>query len=248
MGFVSDLFYRKNPKRRQMVQDLVISIGGEIRFIERMTNDTIERVNQLLNVQRGPVRSRETTVYDFLQEVRQAYEELGRHAKEQYGQLLSTEVDTSVVESVRRKVLGLELHEGVRELEVAGLTLQNAVWIVTAMVTTKVTTDLERLVCISASGLGGLVAGSLVGALVFVIWEAIAGYAEGVEMERRIKELMQAEETLRANSNAVVDCAEQLRVALIRMQVMFDKMGDGKDIYSGYVSPLTLCVPPLLKA
>jgi len=50
MGFVSDLFYRKNPKRRQMVQDLVISIGGEIRFIERMTNDTIERVNQLLNV------------------------------------------------------------------------------------------------------------------------------------------------------------------------------------------------------
>jgi hypothetical protein len=247
MGFVSDLLYRKNRKHRQMVQDLVMCIGGEIRFIERMTNDTIKQANELLGVQRGPVQSSGKTVYNFLQEVRQAYDELSRHAKAQYGQLLSADVDTSVIENVRRKVLGLDLCAGVRELEIAGLTVGQAVWIVTSMVMTGVTECLERLACMSASNLGGLVAGNLVGGLVFVIWEAIAGYAEGVEMEHRIKELMQAEETLRANSDAIGNCAAQLRVALTCMQVKSGNMDDRKDILPGYVSPLIICASPLLR-
>jgi len=252
MGVTSDLLYRKNRTRRKMVEDLVISIKGEIRFIERATNDTIERVSQILGV--PPVivvTSHGKTVYDFLQEVRLAYEELGRQAKERYGQALSAKVDTAVIENVRRKVLGLDLNtmrEGVREFEIAGLTVDKAVTVVWSMVMANVTMDLERVTCMSVRVLGGLVSSSLVSALVFVIWEAIAGYAEGVEMEQRIKELIQAEETIRANSDAIVDCAEQLRDVLIRTQIMLGNVEDRKEFYSRYVLPLTVCSLPLLRA
>lgn len=242
MGFLSDLIYRENPKRRQQVQGLADSIAGEIRFIERTANDIIERVNKFLNVQRGPVRSSGKKIDEFLLEVRQAFEDLNRNAKEQYMQL-SAKVDTTVIESVRQKVLGLDLdcmREGVRELEIAGVKMKDAVGMVTSIVTTSVMTDLEGLVCLSARAIGGLVASSLVGVLVFAIWEAISGLAEGAELKRRIKELEETERTLRSNGSAIANCADQLRFALTVAQIQLGNVGKVTEFSFGYVSPLTL--------
>lgn len=242
MGFVSDLIHRENPQRRQQVQGLADSIAGEIKFIERTANDIIERVNKFLNVQRGPVSSDGKKIDRFLLEVRRAFEDLNRNAKEQYMQL-SAKVDTTVVESVRQKVLGLDLdcmHEGIRELEIAGVKMKDAVGMVTTIVTTSVMTDLEGLVCLSVKAIGGLVAGSLAGALVFVIWEAISGLAEGAELKRRIKELEETERTLRSNGTAISNCADQLRFALVVTQIQLGKVGNAKELSFGYVLPLTL--------
>ena len=239
MGFVSDLLYRKNPKRRQTVQALADSIGSDIKFIEKATNDTIERVNKFLDVKREKVKSNGKTINEFLLEVRQAFEDLGRNAEAQYRQLSAT-VDTAVVENVRRKVQGLDvrrMREAIRELEIAGVTMGKAVAVVASLVTTEVTLHLERTAWASASGLGGLVSGALAGALVFVVFEAISGAVERAELERRIRELTKAEQTMRDNRVAIVNSAEQLYVALIVIELTYDATGAGKGLCSGYVLP-----------
>ena len=229
------------------MQGLVDNIVGEIKFIERTTNDIIEKVNKFLDVQRGPVSSNGKKIDVFLLEVRQAFDDLSRNAKEQYTQL-SEKVDTTVIESVRQKVLGLDLdrmREGVQELEIAGVKMNKAVGIVTTLVTTNVVTDLEGLVCVSIRSLGGLVAGSLAGALVFVIWEAISGLAEGAELKRRIEELEETERALRENGTVIANSADQLRFALMVIQIHSGKVGDAKEFSFGYVLPSALCMHPL---
>ena len=242
MGFVSDLLYRDNPKRRETVQALADSIASDVKFIEKATNDTIERINKYLTVKREKVTSTGKTINAFLLEVRQAFADLGRNAEEQY-KVLSATVDTAVVENVRRKVQGLDLkkmREAIRELEIAGVTMGKAVAVVASLVTTEVTMNLERTVWASASGLGGLIAGALAGALVFVIFEAISGAVERAELERRIRELTKAEQTMHDNRVAIVNSAQQLYVALIVIQLTFDTAGHGKEFSFGYVSLLTL--------
>jgi hypothetical protein len=227
MGFFSDLLYRDNPKRREKVQALADSIGSDVKFIEKATNDTIERINKFMDVKRERVTARGKTINEFLLEVREAFEELGRNAEGQYRELCAT-VDTSVVERVRRKVEGLELRkmrEAIRELEIAGVTMGKAVAVVASLATTEVTMHLERTAWASASNLGGIVAGALAGTLVFVMFEAISGAVERAELERRIRELTKAEETMHDNRVAIVNSAQQLYVALIVIQLTFDTDG-----------------------
>lgn len=241
MGFVSDLLYRDNPKRRETVQALADSIASDIKFIEKATNDTIERINKFLSVKREKVKSSGKTINEFLLEVRQAFEDLGRNAEEEYKQLSAT-VDTAVVDNVRRKVQGLDLkkmREAIRELEIAGVTMGKAVAVVASLATTEVTMHLERTAWASASALGGLIAGAVAGALAFVILEAISGAVERGELERRIRELTKAEQTMHDNRVAIVNSAQQLYVALIVIQLTFDSAGDGKGFSLGYVLPLT---------
>jgi len=243
MGFVGDLIHRKNPERRQQVQGLADNIVGEIKFIERIANDIIEKVNRFLNMQQGPVSSNDKKIDAFLLEVRHAFDVLSRNAREQYTQL-SANVDTTVIEGVRQTVLGLDLdrmREGVQELEFAGVTMKQAVGIVTTLVMTSVMMDLERLVSVSVRSIGGLVAGSLAGAFVFAIWEAISGLAEGAELKRRIEELEETERALRENGTAIANCADQFRFALTVTQIQLGRVGDAKEFFFGYVLPLTLC-------
>ena len=237
MGFVSDLLYRDNPKRRETVQALADSIGSDIKFIEKATNDTIERINKFLKVKQEQVTARGKTINEFLLEVRRAFEQLGKNAEGQYREL-SARVDTELVERVRRKVQGLDLkkmREAILELEIAGLTMSRAVAVVASLVTTEVTMHLEQTTWASASVVGGFVAGAIAGTLVFVIFEAISGAVERAELERRIRELSKAEETLHENRVAIVNCAQQLYVALIVIQLTFDTGGHGKDICFGFV-------------
>jgi len=235
MGYVSDLLFSNNPKRRETVQALADSIASDIKFIEKATNDTIERINKFLDVKRDMVTSRGKTINEFLLDVRQAFEDLGRNAEKQYAQLAAS-VDTAVVESVRRKVQGLDvkkMREAIRELEIAGVTMSKAVAVVASLVTTEVTMHLERSAWASASAVGGLLAGALAGTLVFVMFEAITGAIERAELERRIRELTRAEETMHDNRVAIVNSAQQLYVALIVIQITFDTAGDGKGFCLG---------------
>jgi len=246
MGIVSDLLYQDNPKRRETVQALADSIVGDVNFIEKATNDSIERINKFLTVKREKVMSRGKTINQFLLEVQQAFADLGRNAEEQY-KVLSATVDTAVVENVRRKVQGLDLkkmREAIRELEIAGWTEGKAVAVVASLVTKEVTMHLEmcleRTAWASVSGLGGLVAGALAGTLVFVIFEAISGAVERAELERRIRELTKAEQTIHDNCVAIVDSAQRLYVALIFIQITSGTAEPGNEFCFGYVSPLTL--------
>src|SRR5258706_5685360 len=197
MGFVSDLLYRNNPKRRETVQALADSIGSDIKFIEKATNDTIERINKFLKVKQEQVTARGKTINEFLLDVRQAFEQLGKNAEAQYREL-SAKVDTELVERVRRKVQGLDLQkmrEAIFELEIAGVTMGRAVAVVASLVTTEVTMHLEQTTWASASAVGGFVAGGVAGTLVFVIFEAISGAVERAGVERGIRELAKAEQT-----------------------------------------------------
>jgi hypothetical protein len=242
MGIVSDLLYRDNPKRRETVQALADSIASDVKFIEKATNDTIERINKCLNVKRERVRSSGKTINEFLLEVRQAFEDLGHNAEEQYKELAAT-VDTTVIENLRRKIQGLDLQkmrEAICELEVAGWTVGKAMAVITSLVTTEVTTHLERTAWACASATGGLLAGALAGTLAFVIFEAISGAIERAELERRIRELTKAEQTIHDNRVAIVDSAQQLYVALIVAEVTFGKVGDGKGFCFWCVSHLIL--------
>ena len=236
MGFVSDLLYRANPKRRETVQALADSIGGDIKFIEKATNDTIERVNKLLKVQQGQVTAQGKTINQFLLDVRDAFEQLGKNAEAQYREL-SVEMDTELVERVRRKVQGLELQkmrEAIQELEIAGWTVGKAAGMVASVVVGEVTMQLERTTWASVSVVGGFVAGALAGTLVFVVFEAVSGAVERAELERRIRELTKAEQTLHDNRVAIVNSAQQLYVALILIQLVFDTAGHGKDHGKGH--------------
>ena len=216
MSFVRDLIYPDNPRLRRRVQGLGDSIAGEIKFIERTANDIINRVNNFLNVQQGPVSSDGKQIGAFLLEVRQAFDDLSLKAKEQYRQL-SARVNTTVIENIRRQVQGVDLdrmREGIRELELAGVKMKYAVGIFAAVITIDTMMELEALVCLSVRSIGALAAGCLVGALAFVIWEAFAGSTEGKELDRRIKELEKAERTLRDNGTTIANCADELRSAL----------------------------------
>jgi len=243
MGFVSDLLYRDNPKRRETVQALADSIAGDVNFIEKATNDTIERINKFLTVKCKKVTSSGKTINVFLLEVRQAFADLGRNAEEQY-EKLSVTVDTAVVENVRRKVQGLDLkkmREAIRELKIVGLTLGQAAGIVVSLVTMQLTeVYLERTAWASVSYLGGFVAGALAGTLVFVIIEAISGAVKRAELERRIQELTEAEKTIRDNRDAIVNSAHQVHFALIVMQITSGTAELGNEFSFGYVSLLTL--------
>ena len=222
MGLLSDLLYPENPKLRQNVQDLADSIAGDIRFIEKATNDTIERINIFLDVKCDKVDSSGKTVDAFLLDVQRAFEQLGRNAEKQYKQLSAT-VDTTVIEKVRRNVLGFDLRrmrEAVQELQIAGISMEMAVLVVGLAVTTVVTAILTTTVCVAASVIGGILAGGGVGLIVYAVLEAINGAMERKELERRVRELEKAEKTIRDNRNAIVDCAERLREALIVIRVM----------------------------
>ena len=128
--------------------------------------------------------------------------------------------------------------EAVQELKIAGVSMDQAVWVVGVTVMTTVTVILKQTVWAAASGMGGMIACGLAGVIVLVVYEAISGAVERKELERRVGELEEAQKTIHDNRVAIVNCAEQLRDALIAIQVMSGKVGDGKGFSLGYVSPL----------
>jgi len=244
MGIVSDLLYQDNPKRRETVQALADSIEGDLNFIEKSTNDSIERINKYLTVKSEKVMSHGKTINQFLLEVQQAFEDLGRNAEEQYKVLpAKAKVDTATVENVRREVQGLNLEkmrEAVPELEIAGWKQGKAMTTVEGLVTKQVMMHLEHTPWASVSHLGGLVSGALARTLVSVIFEAVSGAVERAELERRIRELTEAEQTIRDNRVAIVKSAQQLYAALVFRQIATGIAQPGNALSFRYVSLLTL--------
>jgi uncharacterized membrane protein len=245
MGIVGELLFDIS-KSREKAQKLAISIEADVRSIEDATNSTIEVINGYLYVKRGPVDSRGKTINEFLLEVREAFEDLKRNAEEQYMELLAT-VDTTGIDDLRYKVLRPDLGNMAKWMQrlekmPPKILCTLAATAAVAAITKEVMVYLREMKWKSYSFAGGVIGGALGGPLVFIIMEIISRAVESKMLEKYIEELTQAEQTMRKIRKAIVGVADQLKFALMCIQLQSGNVGYGREFYFGCVSRLVMCI------
>ena len=243
MGFVGDLLFDISDSR-QRAQGLAISVAADVRSIEDATNGAIEMINRFLDVKRELVDSRGKTINDFLAEVRQAFEDLENNAEEQYAQLATT-VDTTVIDDLRNEMKRFDLGNMTKwmgRFETIPPKVASSLAVITfGAIVKELTNSLKAMAWRSFSIPGGIIGGGLGGLLVFSTVEAISCAIERKMLNRYIKELMRAEQTMREIRIAFVNVADRLRFGLMLIQLRLGNVGDGRPFYFRCVPPLVLC-------
>ena len=245
MVFVGDLLFDISDIRRR-ARGLAISVEADVRSIEDATNNAIDMMNGYLDVGQEHVDSRGKTIDNFLDEVRQAFEDLERNATQQYTQLattINTTTDTAVINNLRNGMVEFDLvnmNNWMERLETIppklGCCL--AVFAFGVMVE-KLTRSLKATPWRSFTG--GIIGGSLGGLVVFCVTEALCCAIERKMLNGYIEELTRAEQAMRGIRIASVNVADRLRFGLMLIQLRLGNVGDGRPFHFGCVPPLILC-------
>ena len=200
MGWLSDLLYPDNPKRRAKVQDYVIKIKSSLETMTNDVNDVVDEINKVLKNTISKVEhyKDEENLSDFFNKLIKKLGEIESTADSVIEEDIS--IDTKVYQEVRDSIKGGRLDDTDKladRLSKASTSL-NAFIVALAGVTAKILAKTvfsasSRLVAV----LGGTLGGVLLGLLAEVIVEAIMGAIERKELEDKIKELEDAFDVLK---------------------------------------------------
>ena len=200
MGWLSDLFYPDNPKRRAKVQDYVIKIKSSLETMTNDVNDVVDEINKVLKNTISKVEhyKDEENLSDFFNKLIKKLGEIESTADSVIEEDIS--IDTKVYQEVRDSIKGGRLDDTDKladRLSKASTSL-NVFIVALAGVTAKILAKTvfsasSRLVSV----LGGTLGGVLLGLLVEVIVDAIMGAIERKELEDKIKELEDAFDVLK---------------------------------------------------
>ena len=200
MGWLSDLLYPDNPKRRAKVQDYVIKIKSSLETMTNDVNDVVDEINKVLKNTISKVEhyKDEENLSNFFNKLIKKLDEIESTANSAIDEDIS--IDTKVYQEVRDSIKGGRLDDTdklVDRLSKASSSL-NAFIVALSGVSAKI---LAKTVFSASSRLvaafGGTLGGVLLGLLVEVIVEAIMGAVERKELEDKIKELEDAFEVLK---------------------------------------------------
>ena len=200
MGWLSDLLYPDNPKRRAKVQDYVIKIKSSLETMTNDVNDVVNEINKVLKNSISKVEhyKDEENLSNFFNKLIKKLDEIESTANSAIDEDIS--IDTKVYQEVRDSIKGGRLDDTdklVDRLSKASSSL-NAFIVALSGVTAKILAKTvfsasSRLVAV----LGGTLGGVLLGLLAEVIVEAIMGAIERKELEDKIKELEDAFDVLK---------------------------------------------------
>ena len=200
MGWLSDLFYPDNPKRRAKVQDYVIKIKSSLETMTNDVNDVVDEINKVLknSISKVDHYKDEENLSDFFNKLIKKLGEIESTADSVIEEDIS--IDTKVYQEVRDSIKGGRLDDTDKladRLSKASTSL-NVFIVALAGVTAKILAKTvfsasSRLVSV----LGGTLGGVLLGLLVEVIVDAIMGAIERKELEDKIKELEDAFDVLK---------------------------------------------------
>ena len=200
MGWLSDLLYPDNPKRRAKVQDYVIKIKSSLETMTNDVNDVVDEINKVLknSISKVDHYKDEENLSDFFNKLIKKLGEIESTADSVIEEDIS--IDTTVYREVRDSIKGGRLDDTDKladRLSKASTSL-NAFIVALAGVTAKILAKTvfsasSRLVAV----LGGTLGGVLLGLLAEVIVEAIMGAIERKELEDKIKELEDAFDVLK---------------------------------------------------
>lgn len=214
MGWLSDLLYPDNPKRRAKVQEYVIKIKSSLETMTYDVNDVVDEINKVLKEKINKVEhyEDEDNLSDFFNKLIRKLGEIQSIADDKIDNDIS--IDTKVYREVRDSIKGGRLDDTdklVDRLSKASTSLSAfivALTSVTARILAKtVFSASSRLV----AALGGTIGGVALGLLVEVITEAIMGAIERKELEDKIKELEDAFDILKRSRDDLHEVASNAK-------------------------------------